>query len=80
MIIVKEIIPTVGLTDISDPDIFAVRLLGVARTGIGQVRISTVGPPPVAGSREFAYAGSSLQFDLTNPFGPGELVNVLYEI
>lgn len=83
MSIVNRSFDTVsGTSVLVTPYIYAVRLLGVDRSGIGQYPIPASAPSdiPAAGSRQFFHYGSELYFDPTNPFVDGEKVNVLYEI
>ena len=77
-LITQEFVTTPGMHTFSNPDIYAVRLLGVSREGLGQTLISSSGPIPV--DREFSYLGGTLTFSNLLPFNPGEKINVLYEI
>lgn len=79
MIISRDFDTVPGLSEFSSAEIYAVRILGLDRSGTGQTQRGYSDHMSLTG-RQFAYNGSFLYFDPDNPFNEGEKLTILYEI
>jgi hypothetical protein len=66
-----------GATSVSSATLSGKTILGVRRSGTGQVIIAGT---PAAGTRECVFSGTTISFDATNPGNiGGETIYVLYK-